>query len=149
MEEAGGEAAAQWRAAGVTRRAGDTYREAEQAYWDTTPLLYLKLETLATVRMAETTLRKTDLTPEHRQHGWSDEMIEILASMCAEFREQVQAGTFANLNASYELGRTTVEAVSPKWPDLDELTVAVNHAGRMLDILGHRLKSEADLTSDQ
>jgi hypothetical protein len=99
--------------------------------------------------MAETTLLKTDLTPEHREHGWSDEIIEILASMCAEFREQVQAATFVNPKAGYALGRTKMEAVSPKWPDLDELSVAIDRAGRMLDILGQRLRSDSDLASEQ
>ena len=37
MEEAGGEAAAQWRRAGMIGRAWDAYREAEQSYWETVP----------------------------------------------------------------------------------------------------------------
>lgn len=149
MEEAGGEAAVRWRAVGISRQAWETYREAEQAYWNAEDLLYLRLETLATVRMAETTLRKTHLTLEHREHGWSDEIIAILASMCAEFREQVEAATFVSVKAGYALGRTKMEAVSPKWSDLDELSVAIDRAGRMLDILGERLKSDSDLASDQ
>jgi hypothetical protein len=104
----------------------------------------LRLQTLATVRMAETTLLNTVLTPEHRRHGWSDEIIEILASMCADFRDQVEADTFANPKAGYALGRTKMEAVSPKWPDLDDLSVAIDLAGRMLDILGQRLKLDPD-----
>ena len=147
MEEAGGEAAAQWRAAGISVRAWETYREAEQAYWETVDLRELKLQTLATVRMAETTLLKTVLSPEHRRHGWSDEIIEILASMCTDFREQVEAATFANPKAGYALGRTKMEAVSPKWPDLDELSVAIDLAGRMLDILGQRLTLDSDKAS--
>ncbi len=149
MEEAGGEAATRWRAVGISRRAWETYREVEQAYWNTEELLYLRLETLATVRMAETTLRKTDLTPVHREHGWSDEIIDILASMCAEFREQVEAATFVSVKAGYTLSRTKMQVVSPKWPELDELSVAVDRAGRMLDILGERLKTDSDLAPDQ
>ena len=85
--------------------------------------------------MAEFILIATELTPEHRQHGWNPRIIEVLANMCAEFREQVEAGTFANPRAGYALGRTKMEEVSPKWPDLDELSVALGRAERMLDIL--------------
>jgi hypothetical protein len=147
MEAARGEAAARWRAAGVSGRAWETYREAEQAYWDSEDLRQLRLQTVATLRMAETVLLKTALTPEHRRHGWSDEMIKVLASMCADSLDQVEADTFANREAGYALGRTKMEAVSPKWPDLDELSVAIDLAGRMLDILSRRLTGDPDKAS--
>jgi hypothetical protein len=140
METAGGEAAAQWRATKVSQRAWTIYYNAEQAYWDIQDLRYLMLHTVATLRMAETALLKTDLTTEHREHGWSEGMVEYLASRCAEFREQVESEAFANPQAGYELGRAKLEEVSPKWWDTDELSVALDHAGRMLDILGQRLK---------
>jgi hypothetical protein len=139
MEAAGGEAAARWRAAGATRRAWDAYRQAEEAYWDSVALSYLTLQTVATLRLAETTLLKTALTPEHREHGWSERLVELLASMCAGFRAHVEAGTFADPRAGYTLARHKMEEVSPKWPDRDELSVAVDLARRALDIAGHRL----------
>jgi hypothetical protein len=61
--------------------------------------------------------------------------------------EQVEAGTFANPRASYALGRTKMEEVSPKWPDLDELSVALAHAERMLDILSRRLNLDPKMAS--
>ena len=99
MEQAGGEAAAQWRRAGMIGRAWDAYCEAEQSYWNTVPQKQLILETVATLRMAESILQTTELTPEHQQHGWNPRIIDVLASMCAEFRGQVEAGTFANPRA--------------------------------------------------
>jgi hypothetical protein len=145
MEEAGGEAAAQWRRAGMIGRAWDTYREAEQSYWNTVPQRQLILETVATLRMAESILLATELTLEHQQHGWNPRIIEVLASMCAEFRGQVEAGTFENPRAGEALGRIKMEEVSPKWPDLDELSVALGHAERMLDILGQRMNLDPNM----
>ena len=68
--------------------------------------------------------------------------------MCAEFRAQVEADTFANPQAGHALAHATMDAVSPKWPDLDELSVAVDLAGRTLDILSHRLKLDPDDPSE-
>lgn len=148
MEEAGGEAAARWRTAGAIRQAGEAEDAAKQAYWDTVDLRQLKLETVATLRMAETTLLKTDLTSELRRHGWSDGIIEVLASMCAKFRDQVQADQFADPRAGYNLGRTKLDEVSPLWRDTDDLSVALGHAASMLDILSRRLKLDPNMTSE-
>ena len=144
MEAAGGEAAAQWRAAKASSAAWDEYREAEQAYWGTVTLRQLQLETVATLRMVEITLLKTDLTMEHRKHGWSRRITEILASMCTEFRVQVETETFRNPRAGYALARATMEEISPKWFDLDELSVAVHLAERTLDVLSWRLNLDPD-----
>jgi hypothetical protein len=110
MEAAGGGVAAQWRAAGATQEAWHTYCQAEEAYWDTAALRHFKLHTVATLRMAETTLLKTALAAEHREHGWFERLIELLASMCAEFRAKVETDTFTNPQAGYALARTTMEA---------------------------------------
>ena len=144
MEAARGELAARSRAAGATRQAWDAYRQAEEAYWDTVAFRYFTLHTMAILRLAETTLLKTALTPEHREHGWSERLVELLASKCAEFRGQVEAGTFADPRAGYTLARTKTEEVSPKWPDLDDLSVAVDLASRTLDIASHRLGLDND-----
>lgn len=144
MEAAGGEVAARWRAAGASQQAWHTYRQAEEAYWDTVTVRELTLYTGATLRLTETTLRKTTLTPEHREHGWSERLIELLASMCAEFRVEVETDSFANPGAGQELVRTKMEEISPTWPDVDELSVAVDLAGRALDIASHRLGLETD-----
>jgi len=144
MEAAGGEAAAQWRAAKTSSAAWDQYREAEQAYWGTVTLKQLQLETVVTLRMVEITLLKTDLTTEHREHGWSRQITEILASMCAEFRVQVETETFRNPRAGYALARTTMDEISPKWFDLDELSAGVHLAERMLDVLSWRLNLDPD-----
>jgi hypothetical protein len=148
MEAKGGQAAARWRAAGILRRASEAHHAAEQVYWNTVDLTELKLATVATLRMAETTLLKTDLTSEHRQHGWSEGIIAVLASKCAEFRSQVETDTFANPRAGYELGRTKLEEVSPMWRDTDELSVALGHAERMLDILSRRLELDPTMASE-
>ena len=79
MEAQGGEAAAQWRLARAIRQAWDTYSDAEQAYWDTVEIGQLKLQTAATLRMAETTLLRTSLTQYHRSHGWSENIVQVLA----------------------------------------------------------------------
>jgi hypothetical protein len=63
---------------------GETYQEAEQACWDSEDMRYVRLETLATARMVESRLRKTELTPEHRELGWSEETVRFLASMSSE-----------------------------------------------------------------
>ena len=144
MEARGGEAAARWRAAGLTQRAWDAYTEAEQAYWETVDLNYLKLQTVATLRMAETTLQNTALTSEHEGHGWSDRLAELLATKCAELRMQVETDALTNTNAGYMLARIKMEEVSPQWSDLDELSVAVSSAGRMLDILGRRINPDPE-----
>ena len=139
MAAAGGEVACRWRAAGASHRAWLTYQEAEEAYWDAQDVEYVTLRTAAILRMAETTLRNTTLTPEHREHGWSERLIDRLASMCAKFRAEVENGRFANPRAGHTLARNTMEEVSPKWPDLDELSVAVDLARRALDIASRRL----------
>jgi hypothetical protein len=144
MEAAGGEAAAHWRAAGQSQEAWLTYCRAEEAYWDTQAWAHCQRQTVAILRMAETTLRKTALTPAHRQHGWSERLTELLASMCAECRAQVETDTFTDAQAGYDIARTKMEEVSPKWPDLDDLSVAVDLARRALDIASHRLGLEND-----
>jgi len=139
MEAIGGEAANQWRAAKTSRQAWDAYRRAEIAFWDTQDLRYVRIHTAAVLRMAETTLSQTALTQEHRQHGWSEEMATYLASKIGEFRHQVETDTFSEHEAGYVLGRTLIEEVSPKWPDLDELHVAVDLAESALKIFSKRL----------
>ena len=104
MEAAGGEAAAQWQATKASSAAWDEYRAAEQADRGTVTLGQLQLETVATLRMVEITLLETDLTTEHREHGWSHQITEILASMCAEFRAQVETETFRNPRAGVRTG---------------------------------------------
>jgi hypothetical protein len=147
MEEAGGEAAIRWKAAGAIQRASEASGAAEQTYWNTVDLRQLKLETVATLRMAETTLLKTELTSGLRKHGWSEGIIEALASMCADFRDQVEADQFADPRAGYKLGRTKLDEVSPLWTDTDELSVALGHAENMLDTLSRRLKLDPNTAS--
>jgi len=144
MEAMGGEAAKQWRDAGASWRSWEMLRKVETAYWITQDVRHVKLHTVAILQIAETTLSKTTLTPEHRQHGWSERLAAHLASKIGEFREQVETNTFSEKDAGYILGRTLIEEVSPKWPDTDDLHVAVNLASEALSILSARLGIGSD-----
>ena len=139
MEATGGEPAGHWRAAVVAHEAWLSYRQAEEAYWDRVSVRQRKVHTVATLRLAETTLRKTTVTAEHRTHGWSEPFIEELASMCAEYRAQVETDSLADPGAGAALAWAVRDEISPKWPDLDELSLAVDLAQRALDLAGPRL----------
>ena len=62
----------------------------------------------------------------------------------SEFRHQIESDTFSDPRAGYKLARAKLEELSPLWPDLDDLSVAVDLARRALDVASHRLGLHGD-----
>jgi hypothetical protein len=146
MEARGGETALAWRQRKEEFERSNADRQLKEARLDSLSLVELKTETITALEAAEVLLSETELDSSLRSHGWSGQLVSLLAGHCSELRSWVLEGTYTTQREGPTLGRWMIEEIDPR--STDSLKTAVFQAGDLLAAFARRQLSPQGASED-